>query len=226
LNVDAMLACDGRTGTARAKAICISFHRFAIEHGFVEDISSSLLLLSGVARFERRYGDAERLARESLTIHRALDQAVAPIISMLAGIAIDRGDARAGVELARETKAHAAPQSHTWWAAHLYEAEAANLAGRPRAALKMCATVERDAGNPDGRILSWSRRIQANSFALAGETLAARRAAESALEIAGHDGPAFQRLKTLLIAERVGPRAQRHEEIRELATLFGWELPA
>ncbi|HEY3674493.1 MAG TPA: hypothetical protein VGK84_00715, partial [Candidatus Tumulicola sp.] len=126
LNVDAMLACDGRTGTGRAKAICIAFHRFAIEHGFVEDISSSLLLLSGVARFERRYADAERLARESLTIHQALDLPVAPIISMLAGIAIDRGDARAGIELARETKAHAAPQSHAWWAAHLYEAEAAN----------------------------------------------------------------------------------------------------
>jgi tetratricopeptide (TPR) repeat protein len=226
LNVDAMLACDGRTGTGRAKAICIAFHRFAIEHGFVEDISSSLLLLSGVARFERRYADADRLARESLSIHQALDQPVAPIIGMLAAIAIDRGDARAAIELARETKEHAAPESHSWWAAHLYEAEAANLVGRPRAALTMCATVERDAGSPDGRILSWSRRIQASSFALAGETMAARRAAESALEIAGRDGPAYQRLKSLLIAQRVGPRAQRRDEIRELATLFGWEVPA
>jgi hypothetical protein len=226
LNVDAMLACDGRMGTGRAKAICIAFHRFALEHGFVEDISSSLLLLSGIARFERRYSDAERLARESLSIYQALDLPVAPIIGMLAGIAIDRGDASAGLELARETKAHAAPRSHTWWAAHLYEAEAANLAGRPRAALTTCAAVERDAGgSADGRILSWSRRIQASSFALDGDTVAARRAAESALEIAGRDGPAYQRLKSLLVAQRVGPRAQRRDEIRELATLFGWERP-
>jgi hypothetical protein len=86
--------------------------------------------------------------------------------------------------------------------------------------------VERDAGTADGRILSWSRRVQAGSFELAGETGAARRAAESALEIAGSDGPAYQRLKSLLVAQRVGPRPQRRDEIRELATLLGWETPA
>jgi ATP/maltotriose-dependent transcriptional regulator MalT len=226
LSVDAMLACDGRSGTARARAISIAFHRFAVEHGFVEDISSSLLLLAGIARFERRYMEAERLARESLTIHQAIGQPVAPISSMLAGIAIDRGDAEAGMRLAHETKLQAAPASHPWWAAHLYEAEASNLIGRPRAALAACARVERDAGNADSRILSWLRRVQARSFELIGETASARQAAEIALEIAGPHGPAYQRLKSLVIAQRLGPQPARRDEIRELAALLGWDKQA
>jgi tetratricopeptide (TPR) repeat protein len=221
LNIDAMLACEGRSGSARARAICVAFHRFAVEHGFVDDISSSLLLLAGIARFERRYDESERLARESLLIHEALDRPVAPIFSMLTGIAIDRGDGRAGIVLARETRTRAATRSHAWWASHLFEAEATNLLKRPAPALAICAMVERDADGSDERIRSWTSRVRAGSFALQGETINARRAAETALEISGEDGPAYLRLRNLLVAERLTPRRQRADEINDLAALLG-----
>ena len=222
LNVDAMLAIDGRSGAARARAICLAFHRFAIEHGFVDDISSSLLLLAGIARSERRYEEAERLARESLMIHEAIDRPIAPILSMLSGIAIDRGDATAGIALARETRTHASTQSHAWWASHLFEAEATNMLRQPAPALAICAMVERESDSADARIRSWTRRVRAGSLGLQGESAAARRSAETALEIAGPDGPAYQRLENLLVANDLSPRPQRTDEIKDLAALLGW----
>jgi hypothetical protein len=222
LNVDAMLAIDGRSGAARARAICLAFHRFAIEHGFVDDISSSLLLLAGIARSERRYEEAERLARESLMIHEAIGRPIAPILSMLSGIAIDRGDASAGIALARETRTQAGMHSHAWWASHLFEAEATNLLGRPAPALAICAMVERESDSADARIRSWTRRVRAGSLKLQGENAAARRSAEAALEIAGPDGPAYQRLKNLLVANDLSPRLKRTDEIKDLAALLGW----
>jgi hypothetical protein len=222
LNVDAMLAIDGRLGAARARAICVAFHRFAMEQGFADDISSSLLLLAGIARSQRRYEEAERLARESLLIHQAIGGPVAPIFSMLSGIAIDRGDARAGIALARESRTHAAAHSHAWWASHLFEAEATNLLRRPTPALAICAMVERESDASDARIRSWTRRVRAGSLGLQGENAAARRSAETALEIAGPDGPAYQRLKNLLVANDLSPRPQRVAEIKDLAALLGW----
>ncbi|HEY1429812.1 MAG TPA: hypothetical protein VGF18_09580 [Candidatus Tumulicola sp.] len=180
LSVDAMLACDGREGTGRATAICIAFHRFAVQHGFIEEIASSLVLLSSIARYERRFGDAERLARESLTLYRAMSAPGDHVVSLLAGIAIDRGDAQSAIELAREARSLALEGSHAWWASYLFEAEAANLIGKSRIELELCAAVERDADTSDGRILSWTRRIQAGSFTIAGETVAGRRAADDA----------------------------------------------
>ncbi|HEY1681757.1 MAG TPA: hypothetical protein VGF98_08995 [Candidatus Tumulicola sp.] len=222
LNVDAMLAIDGRSGAERARAICVAFYRFAMEQGFVDDISSSLLLLAGIARSERRYEEAERLARESLMLHQAIGAPVAPIFSMLSGIAIDRGDASAGIALARESRTQATAQSHAWWASHLFEAEATNLLGRPAAALAICAMVERESDSSDARIRSWTHRVRAGSLGLQGENAAARRSAETALEIAGPDGPAYQRLKHLLVANNLSPRPQRTDEIKDLAALLGW----
>jgi hypothetical protein len=155
-------------------------------------------------------------------IHEAIGQPVAPILSMLSGIAIDRGDASAGIALARESRTHAGARSHAWWASHLFEAEATNLLRRPAAALAICAMVECESDSADARIRSWTRRVRARSLRLQGENAAARRSAETALEIAGPDGPAYQRLKNLLVANDLSPRPQRMDEIQDLAALLGW----
>ncbi|MBV8116367.1 MAG: hypothetical protein JOZ01_00235, partial [Candidatus Eremiobacteraeota bacterium] len=65
LNVNAMLACDGPSGPAGARAACNAFYEFAAGHGFLEDISAALTQKSGIARTQRRLDEAMRLATES-----------------------------------------------------------------------------------------------------------------------------------------------------------------
>lgn len=222
LNVDAMLACDGSDGPAAARRSWNVFYQFAVAHGFVDDVSCALLQMGSIARFERRFDDAERLARESLAIERAIGFGGAPVLSMLTGVAVDRGDYERAVRLARETRDRASVGSHTWWGAHLHEAEALANRGRHAQARALCAPVARDAGAGDVRILAWTQRVEAMAFDGLGDERRAYRAARSSLEILGADAPPFHRIKSLLAAERIRPSREHRAQIRSLASVLGW----
>jgi hypothetical protein len=222
LNVNAMLACDSVDGPSGAKAACDAFHDFATGHGFLEEISAALLQLGGIARFERRLVDAERFAQESLAIHRTIGRPAAPILSMLTGIAVDRGASSHAVALARDMRAEAAPDSHAWWGSHLYEAEALAQAGQHREARSICSRVAFEARSRDTRIAAWLRRVEATTFGGLGDSGAAYRAAGNAVEILGEAAPPFHRIKSLMVAQGIRPTHSRGRQIRELANVLGW----
>ncbi|HEY5425406.1 MAG TPA: tetratricopeptide repeat protein [Candidatus Tumulicola sp.] len=226
LNVDATLACDGSDGPAAAQPAWNAFYQFAVAHGFVDDVSCALLQMGSIARFERRFEDAERLARESLAIERAIGFGGAPVLGMLAGIAVDRGDYERAVRLACEARDRARIGSRTWWAAHLHEAEAFTHWGRHAQARAACASVARDADSGDVRIQAWIQRVEAMVFEGLGDERRAYRAARSSLEILGADAPPFQRIKGLLAAEHIRPSREHRAQIRTLASVLGWRRAA
>ena len=225
LNVNAMLSCDGSAGPAPARRICDAFYRFAVANGFLDDVSAALLQLAGIARFERRLDDAERLARESLSIQRTIGGAGAPILGMLTAIAIERGAYDRAVPLARETRELAPTGSHTWWGAHLHEAEAMAASSQHAQALRICRHVQRDASAADTRLAAWRQRVEATIFAALGDREDAYRAAGVSLEILGDDAPPFHRLKSLLVAAQARPSRSHRAEIRSLAAVLGWPAP-
>jgi tetratricopeptide (TPR) repeat protein len=222
LRTDATLACDSSAGPARAREACQAFHRFAVAHGLLDEISYALLQLGGLARIERRLDDAQRLAQESLELQSAIGRPSAPALSLLSCIAFDKGEYDAAVRLARKTPAQSAKGSHTWWHSHLSEAEALAHAGRHDEARAICDRVRSESGTRDARIDAWTRRVDARIFERLGNERAAYRAAGSALEILGKDAPPFYRLKSLLIAQQVRPAHSQREQIRGLAASLGW----
>lgn len=226
LNVNAMLSCDGREGPAAARQTCDAFYRFAVTNGFLDDISAALLQLAGIARFERRLDDAQRLARESLSIQQTVGGSDAPILGMLAGIAIDGGAYERAIELARDTRERAPAGSHVWWGAQLHQAEALACSGRHEPALEICRRAARESDR-DSRLAAWRRRIEATIFKARGDDDAAFRAAGSSLEILGRDAPPFHRLKSLLVAADARPNRSQRAEIRSLRAVLGWsDTPA
>jgi tetratricopeptide (TPR) repeat protein len=225
LKIDAMLACDSSAGPARAREACSAFHRFAVAHGLLDEISHALLQLGGVARIERRLDDAQRLAQESLELQYAIGRRNAPALSMLSCIAFDKGEYDDAVRLARKTRAESPSGSQTWWHSHLSEAEALAQAGRHDEARAICDRVRHETGDRDARISAWSRRVEARIFERLGNESAAYRAAGSALEILGKDAPPFYRLKSLLIAQHLRPARSQREQIRGLAAVLGWSAP-
>jgi tetratricopeptide (TPR) repeat protein len=222
LKIDAMLACDSSAGPARAREACSAFHRFAVAHGLLDEISHALLQLGGLARIERRLDDAQRLAQESLELQYAVGRGSAPALSMLSCIAFEKGEYHDAVRLARETRAESPSGSQTWWHSHLSEAEALAQAGRHDEARTICDWVRRETGDRDARISAWSRRVEARIFERLGNESAAYRAAGSALEILGKDAPPFYRLKSLLIAQHLRPAHSQREQIRGLTAVLGW----
>lgn len=222
LNVNAMLSCDARAGPGAAQQTCDAFYRFAVSNGFLDDVSAALLQLAGIARFERRLEDAQRLARESLAIQRTVGGDEAPILSMLTGIAVDRGFYRRAVALARETRERAAAGSHTWWGAQLHEAEALARSSQCARALQICRRAARECDLRDTRLAAWRRRIEATVFKALGHDDEAYRAAGVSLEMLGQDAPPFHRLKTLLVAAHARPNRSHRAEIRNLTAMLGW----
>ena len=222
LKIDAMLACDSSAGPARAREACSAFHRFAVAHGLLDEVSHALLQLGGLARIERRLDDAQRLAQESLELQYAIGRRNAPALSMLSCVAFDKGAYDDAVRLARKTRAESASGSQTWWHSHLSEAEALAQAGRHEEARAICDRVRDETGDRDARIAAWSRRVEARIFERLGNQSAAYRAAGTALEILGKSAPPFYRLKSLLIAQNVRPAHSQREQIRGLAAVLGW----
>lgn len=222
LNVDAMLACDGRAGPAMARQSCDDFYRFAVSNGFLDDVSAALLQLAGIARFERRLDDAERLARESLSIQRTIGGSDAPILGMLTGVAIDAGLYEPALALARETRERATTGSHVWWGAQLHEAEALARSAAPAKALQICTRVARASDDRDSRLAAWRRRVEATVFKVLGNDDEAYRAAGVSLEILGDHAPPFHRLRSLLVAADARPNRSHHAEIRNLTAVLGW----
>lgn len=226
LNVDAMLACDGSAGPSAAQRACRTFYDFAVARGFLDDISSALLQMGGLARLERRFDEAERLAREALAIQHAIGADGTPVLNMLTGIAVDRGDYDGAVRIARRMRTQATAGSHAWSGAHLHEAEALALAGRQREARAICQRVARDADTRDVRVAAWLRRVEAMVFDGLGDETQAFRAAGSALEILGKDAPPFHQIKNLLIAQHIRPSRAQRAQIRRLADVLGWKPSA
>lgn len=222
LNVNAMLACDADAGPRAAQQSCDAFYRFAVANGFLDDVSAALLQSSGIARFERRLDEAQRLAAESLAIQRTIGSTGAPVLGMLAAIAVDAGDYARGQQLARETRAAAPAGSHTWWATYLHEAEALARSRDHREALRICRRVAREAGDRDARIAAWRSRVEGLAYDALGDRARAYRAAGMSLDILGDRAPPFHRLKSLLVAQQIRPSRRRREQIRDLTALLGW----
>lgn len=222
LNVNAMLACDGPAGPAGARPACDAFYAFAAGHGFLEDISVALLQKGGIARMQRRLKEAELHARESLEIHRAIGRPATPMLSLLSGIAVDRGDAIATMSLARRMRTETHPRTRAWLGSHLYEAEALTQLGRFDEARRSCDGVEREVDERDARVTGWLRRLEAAALDGLGDRRAAVRSAGVALELLGEDAPPFHRLKTLMVVQHIQPSRKRRTKMRELADLLGW----
>jgi hypothetical protein len=223
LNVNAMLACDDGDGVGSAQTACATFYQFAVSHGFLDDVSAALVQMAGIARFERRLDEAQRLAREALTIRQAIGLPDAQIRIMLTAVTLDRGEYAGAARLAREARALVATGSHAWWSTHLYEAEALARSGELQRALEICSYVGDEASNDDARITALRYRVEALAFDALGDSRRAYAAIGSALDLLGTDAPPFHRLKSLSIAQRIRPNESQGTQIRDLVNALGWD---